>query len=116
MPVTFSMARSVWSSTLLLNLPRIGIDYYREDRLSKGKRGCGTVPLIPTAAHVLDEYLATVAPKKYVFETFRGDLADLDYMAREVIRPKVREAGLPWYGFARIPAGTCHQSARAGGR
>ena len=57
------------------------------------------MPLIPTAARVLDEYLAMVASKKYVFERFRGDPADLDYMVREVIRPKVREAGLPWYGL-----------------
>lgn len=65
----------------------------------KGKRGTGTVPLIPTAANVLEDYLASVEPKNYVFETFRGDPADLDYMVREVIRPKLKEAGLPWYGL-----------------
>jgi integrase len=65
----------------------------------KGKRGVGVVPLIPTAAAVLDEHLASVKPKKYIFETFRGDPADLDYVVREVIRPKLAAAGLPWYGL-----------------
>ena len=65
----------------------------------KGKRGCGTVPLIPTAARALDAYLATVKPKNYIFETFRGDPADLDYMVREVIRPALVANGLPWYGL-----------------
>lgn len=65
----------------------------------KGKRGTGTVPLIPTAAAILDEHLASVTPKKYMFETFRGDPADLDYLVREVIRPKLKEHGLPWHGL-----------------
>lgn len=65
----------------------------------KGKRGIGTVPLIPTAASVLDEHLASVKRKAYMFETFRGDPADLDYLVREVIRPKLIAAGLPWYGL-----------------
>jgi hypothetical protein len=65
----------------------------------KGKRGTGTVPLIPTAASVLDEHLASVKSKAYMFETFRGDPADLDYLVREVIRPKLADAGLPWYGL-----------------
>ena len=65
----------------------------------KGKRGCGTEPLIPTAATILDEYLATASPKKFIFETWRGDPADLDYLVREMTRPKLKEHGLPWYGL-----------------
>ena len=57
------------------------------------------MPLIPTAASVLDEHLASVKRKAYMFETFRGDPADLDYLVREVIRPKLIAAGLPWYGL-----------------
>ena len=65
----------------------------------KGKRGTGTVPLIPTAASVLDEHLASVKSKAYMFATLRDDPADLDYLVREVIRPKFADAGLPWYGL-----------------
>jgi integrase len=65
----------------------------------KGKRGEGIVPLIPTAAAILDEHLATAAPKTFIFETFRGDPGDLDYIVREVVRPTLLNAGLPWYGL-----------------
>jgi integrase len=65
----------------------------------KGKRGNGVVPLIPTAAAILDEHLATAAPKSFIFETFRGDPGALDYVVREVIRPTLLKASLPWYGL-----------------
>jgi integrase len=65
----------------------------------KGKRGIGTVPLIPTAARTLDEHLASVTPKTYNFETLQGGPADLEGMVRKVIRPALKAAGLPWYGL-----------------
>lgn len=65
----------------------------------KGKRGDGVVPVIPTAAAILDEHLATATPKTYIFETFREDPGDLDYVVREVIRPTLTKVGLPWYGL-----------------
>jgi integrase len=65
----------------------------------KGRRGSGAVPLIPTAAKVLDEYLASVSVKSYIFETFRGGPGDLDYMVREVVRPTLKAKKLPWYGL-----------------
>lgn len=34
-----------------------------------------------------------------MLETFRGDPGALDYLVREVIRPKLKEHGLPWYGL-----------------
>jgi integrase len=71
----------------------------------KGKRGTGRIPVIPTAAAVLDEYLKSVQPKNYVFETFRGDPANLDYIVREVIRPKLAQAGIPWYGLHALRRG-----------
>ncbi|MGB0125396.1 MAG: tyrosine-type recombinase/integrase [Silvibacterium sp.] len=67
--------------------------------LPKGKRGVGTLPLIQKAALILDEHLASVKPRNFIFETFRGDPADLDYMVRKVIRPCLAEAKLPWYGL-----------------
>ncbi len=65
----------------------------------KGKRGIGTVPLIPTAARILNEHLAMHHPRNYIFETFRGDPANLEGYARKVIRPMLKEAGIPWYGL-----------------
>jgi integrase len=67
--------------------------------LPKGKRGTGYVPLIPTAAAVLDEHLKTALPKGYIFQTLKGGPADLDFMVREAIRPALKKAGLPWYGL-----------------
>jgi len=65
----------------------------------KGRRGSGTVPLIPTVAKVLDEYISKTTVKNYIFETFRGEPGDLDYMVREVIRPTLEAKKLPWYGL-----------------
>lgn len=65
----------------------------------KGKRGKGTVPLIPTAAHILDDYLATAKPKNYLFETIRGGPADIEGMVRKVIRPAFAAHNLPWRGL-----------------
>jgi integrase len=65
----------------------------------KGKRGQGTVPLIPTAAAVLDEHLATAKPRTFIFETFREDPGNLDHLVRDVIRPTLAKAGMPWFGL-----------------
>ena len=65
----------------------------------KGKRGTGAVPLIPTAAHLLDEHLASVKPENFIFETVQGGPADLEGMVRKIIRPKLVEVGLPWHGL-----------------
>jgi integrase len=65
----------------------------------KGKRGKGAVPLIPTAANILDDYLATAKPRNYIFETLRGGPADLEGMVRKVIRPTLAAASLPWHGL-----------------
>lgn len=65
----------------------------------KGKRGAGTVPLIPTAAAVLDEHLAGTKVQNFIFETLDGEPGALDYVVREAIRPALAEAGIPWYGL-----------------
>jgi integrase len=78
----------------------------------KGKRGIGTVPLILTAARLLDEHLASVKPENFIFETVHGGPADLEGMVRKIIRPKLAEAGLPWYGlhaFRRGMATNLHE-------
>jgi integrase len=65
----------------------------------KGKRGTGVIPVIPLAAAILNEHLAIARPEHYIFETFRGDPGDLDSVVRKVIRPRLAEAGIPWYGL-----------------
>jgi integrase len=65
----------------------------------KGKRGTGFVPLIPSAASILDEYLGIQSIQGYIFQTQQGGPADLDFIVREVIRPILKISGLPWHGL-----------------
>jgi integrase len=65
----------------------------------KGKRGAGIVPLIPTAATVLNEHLAATKVQSFIFETLDGEPGALDYVVRESIRPALAGAGIPWYGL-----------------
>jgi integrase len=65
----------------------------------KGKRGAGIVPLIPTAATILDEHLAATKVQNFIFETLDGEPGALDYVVREAIRPALAKAGIPWYGL-----------------
>lgn len=65
----------------------------------KGKRGTGFVPLIPSAATILDEHLRMRMVQGYIFQTQQGGPADLDFIVREVIRPTLKTSGLPWYGL-----------------
>ena len=55
--------------------------------------------MIPTAANILDEYLSASPSRNYIFETLKGDPADLDYLVRDVSRPTLAAANLPWYGL-----------------
>src|SRR5258708_20922319 len=45
---------------------------------------------------LLDSYLNRFTPRNYIFQTFSGDPADLDYVSRQIIAPKLEEAGVPW--------------------
>jgi integrase len=65
----------------------------------KGKRGAGIVPLIPSAAAVLDEHLGAAKVQHFIFETLQGEPGALDYVVRDAIRPVLAEAGIPWYGL-----------------
>jgi hypothetical protein len=44
----------------------------------KATRGAGIVPLIPTAATVLDEHLAETKVQNFIFETLDGEPGALD--------------------------------------
>ena len=45
------------------------------------------------------------APKQFIFETFRDDPGDLDYVVRKAIRPALAKAGLPWDGLQALRRG-----------
>ena len=57
------------------------------------------MPLIPTAAAVLDEHLATAKPKTFIFEKLTGQADDSRPPRGLVIRPTLAAAELPWYGL-----------------
>ena len=48
---------------------------------------------------MLDEHLAAANVKNFIFETLDGRPGALDYVVRDVIRPLLAEAGIPWYGL-----------------
>ncbi len=65
----------------------------------KRKHEKGAVPVIEPLKSLLDSYLSRSTTKNHIFQTFRGDPADLDYVSRQIIAPKLEEAGIPWYGW-----------------
>ena len=84
----------------------------KNDGAPKGKRGRGTVPVIPWLEKILDSYLRTVRPKKYLFEGLRGGPIDLENIIDSVITPAL--AGQPvrwhgWHSFRRGLATNLHQ-------
>jgi integrase len=64
----------------------------------KGKRGSGSIPVIPYLKAILDEHIATHPLKKYLFENQSGGVADLDYLSSKVIKRVLTVAGLPGTG------------------
>ena len=48
---------------------------------------------------MLDEHLAAAKLQQFIFETLQGTPGALDHVLREVIRPALAEAGIPWYGL-----------------
>jgi hypothetical protein len=72
----------------------------------KGKRGAGVVPVIPWLGQILDAYLLTYGPQKYLFEGLRGCPTDLDYIVQSVILPSFPGQAMSW--LARVPPRTCH--------
>lgn len=67
--------------------------------LPKGKRGSGSVPVIPFLKKILDEHLAVFPTGEYLFENQHGNVADLDYLSTKVIKPLLASSGLVWHGW-----------------
>jgi integrase len=65
----------------------------------KGKRGTGSVPVIPYLKAILDEHIATYPLKEYLFENQSGGVADLDYLSSKVIKRVLAADGQPWHGW-----------------
>lgn len=65
----------------------------------KGKRGVGAVPVIATLGKLLGEYLASHQSKIFLFESLLGRPASVEYMAREIIKPVLKKAGVDWHGW-----------------
>jgi integrase len=80
----------------------------------KGKRGRSAVPVIPWLAQVLDSYLESFQPKRYLFERLKRGSADLDYLSREVIKPALTKAALTWYGWHAFRGGLATNLHRLG--
>jgi len=58
--------------------------------------GAGAIPLIASAAKVVDEFLCPIAVRTCIDEITRGDPGELDYKAWEMIRPTLNTKKLPW--------------------
>lgn len=78
----------------------------------KGKRGRGTVPVIPWLEKILDSYLQTMRPKKYLFEGLRGGPVNLERIIGSAIIPALDDQAVRWCGwhaFRRGLATNLHQ-------
>lgn len=74
--------------------------------------GTGTVPVIPWLGQILDAYILTYRPKRYLFEGLRGGPADLDYIVQSSILPALKDRPVSWHGwhaFLRGFATNLHQ-------
>ncbi len=79
----------------------------------KGKRGAGVVPLIPTAAAVLDEHLEGTTVRNFIFETLDGRPGALDYVGSRRDPSGPGRSRNPLVRSTRLPARPGHQSPRA---
>ena len=70
--------------------------------------------MIPWLAQILDGYIATFRPKKYLFEGMKRGRADLDYLTREVIKPALTKAGITWHGWHAFRRGLATNLYRLG--
>ena len=65
----------------------------------KTKKSTRSVPLIAPVRVFLGLWRAKSKSSLWVFSTEVGTAKSLDYMSREVIRPALAKAGLPWKGY-----------------
>jgi integrase len=80
----------------------------------KGKRGSGSVPVIPFLKLIIDEHIATYPLKEYIFENQHEGVLDLDALSAKVIRPALLAAGVPWHGWHACRRGIATNLHRLG--
>jgi integrase len=59
----------------------------------------GDLPVVSTLAEVLNKYLTVKVPGPYLLTAPEGGPVNLDNLARRVIRPLFKRAGIPWHGW-----------------
>jgi len=64
----------------------------------KTAKSAATVPVIPTLKRLLDAYKASMGDD-VMFPGVKRAYIDLDKLALRVIRPALKAAGIPWYGW-----------------
>jgi integrase len=80
----------------------------------KGKKGTGSVPVIPFLKTILDDHIATYALKEYIFENQHEGVLDLDALSTKVIRPALSATGVAWHGWHACRRGIATNLHRLG--
>jgi len=78
----------------------------------KGKRGKGAVPVIPWLEKILELYLLTMKPQRYLFEGLLGGPINLEHIVGSTIAPALKGQEVRWRGwhaFRRGLATNLHQ-------
>jgi integrase len=78
----------------------------------KGKRGRGSVPVIPWLEKILESYIQNRRPKKHLFEGVQGGPINLERIIGSVIVPALADRSVRWRGwhaFRRGLATNLHQ-------
>lgn len=77
----------------------------------KGKHGAGAVPVMVPLAKMIEQYLLQFGPRSFLFESLLGGPVSVEYIAREVIKPKLQALGHGVARVARVPSRTRYQLA-----
>ena len=81
---TLSVEQSVWRNVV---------------KSTKTKSSRAPVPVAGHLAEELSAYIAEIKPKTFLLEAASGFALDLDYVARDIIRPALSETGATWRGW-----------------
>jgi integrase len=82
----------------------------------KGEKSKGAIPVIAQLKLFLDRHRlhSGNSPRGYVFQTPYGKPLNLDALARKVIRPALKTAKIPWYGWHAFRRGLATNLHRLG--
>jgi len=82
----------------------------------KREKSKGTIPVIAQLKHFLDRHRTRCGnpPRGFVFRNPLGNPLNLDALVREVIRPALETAKIPWYGWHAFRRGLATNLHRLG--